>query len=247
MKAGYLLNVLPSITIVGAVTLDEAAIWLARKKKARNNTLLTRPLITKYTMLLLASIVLFDLLWFFAPFEGKGLSLFTDVSTRETFIGSLEVRYAKEQGKTPYFLNKCFAYTSVQGIDAVDSINRYILSRLKEEKTNGHLVVIDTWWQRMAYYYDHDAVTYNIKSLEGDTLLYKSKQYEYINKVIDTLEYIPQASNVLLFLRSDHPDFPLISSRIHLKRISEIPHLDIYRVEDPTFSLQWKNLRFIKK
>jgi hypothetical protein len=247
MKAGYLLNILPSFTLIGSITLDEVAMWLSKRKKAAYKDILTRPLIIRYTTILLSIIIVFDLVWFFVPFEGKGIGLFTDVSTRETFIGSIEVRYTKEQGKMHYFLNKCFAYSSVQGIKAIDSINKYVLSILKEEKGKGPVVVIDSWWQRMAYYYDHDAVTYNIKSLEADTILYKSKQYEYTNTVIDTLEYIPVSSKVLLFLRNDHPDYPLIASQVKLTRLSEIPHLDIYRIEDSSFSLRWKNLLFVKK
>ncbi len=250
MKAGYLLNVLPFISLGGAVLLDMCVIWLARsqKIKAQSPLLLTRPIITKYTAILLSVVSVFNILWFILPIKGKEFAIFADLFNRHTFQPTLGSHYSQEQNKASFFLNKCFAYTSSAGVAAADSINTAVINMLKREIPEpANAVIIDTWWQRQAYYYDPLPVTYSIQSKLEDTIQIKAKQSNFVSSAVDSVVLIPSTiKDVLIFIRKQHPDLAMISKQVHLQKVEMPEFLDVYRISDEHFLLQWKNLRFVK-
>ena len=251
MKAGYLLNILPLISLAGAVLLDQSAIWLARIKKtsANSHLLLTRPIITKYAIILLSSMTVFTILWFTLPVKGKEFEISADLFNRHTFEPTLESHYTAEQDKAAFFLNKCFAYTSSAGVSAIDSINSAVIHMLKKEIPEpDKAVIIDTWWQRQAFYYNPLAVTYSIQSKLEDTIEIKKMQTRYKESPVDSVVSIPaQIKDILIFIRTEHPDLRMISRQVHLQKVPMRKFLDVYRITDEHFSLQWKNLRFVKE
>jgi hypothetical protein len=52
---------------------------------------------------------------------------------------------------------------------------------------------------------------------------------------------------VLLLLRHDHPAFEQFSRQLTLERLDMPDHLDIWRVKNRGFSLQWLDKRFIQQ
>jgi hypothetical protein len=247
MKAGYLLNILPSVCLIGAVVLDQTAIWLARWKKSKpeNAMHFTGKLIVKNTVVLVGCISLLNCIWFFAPLPGKDEAISNDLYSRESILGSTDVKYAVGKSGFDYLLNKCFAYTSLQGIQTSDRINTLAIKTIEQEKKNGRVVILDGWWVRFSYYYMPDVLSYNIRSLGGDSLtgIYKQSDFN-LTRDVSTTERLPKDATVLIFIRADHPDFSELSRQVHLVPLLEESSLGIYKIADSAFILTWKNYRF---
>lgn len=247
MKAGYLLNILPPVCLVAAVVLDQTATWIVRRKKSKpeNTMLFTGKLIVKNSILLVGCISLLNCIWFFAPLPGKDESISNDLYTRESILGSADVKYAVGKSGFDYLLNKCFAYTSLQGIETSDRINMLAIKVIEQEKKNGPVVILDSWWVRFSYYYMPDVLSYNIRSLGGDALagIYKQSGYNLTRDVSKT-ERLPKGAITLIFIRADHPDFAELSRQVRLIPLVQEPSLGIYKIADPTFTLIWKNYVF---
>lgn len=248
MKAGYLLNVLPSVILCGACLLDMLAIWFAERKKSliENRLLLTRKLITRNITILLCGVMVFNTIWFFVPLPGKRFEIFAEKFTLQSF--KFELRSNQDITLADDIINRLFAYTSRQGFDAMDSIHHSVASMLQHEGTDPEAtVILDTWYQRFNYYYNPKAIVYNIQSGEADTVWYKSRQHEYTNEVVGSvIEIPPETKNVLFFIRHDHPDMKSIEGQVTLERIPMPEYLDVYRITDDHFILRWKNIRIVK-
>ncbi|HEY6171590.1 MAG TPA: DUF2723 domain-containing protein [Candidatus Kapabacteria bacterium] len=247
MKAGYLLNILPSVCLIAAVIVDQTAIWFAREKKSKSQykILFTGKLIVKNSIVLVGCISLLNCIWFFAPLPGKDEAISSDLYSRESIVGSSDVKYAVGKSGFDYLLNKCFAYTSLQGIETADRINTLAIQTIEKEKKNGSVVILDSWWVRFSYYYMPDVLSYNIRSLGGDTLtgIYKQSKY-FLTRNVSRNELLPRDRSVLIFIRPDHPDFPELSRQVQLVPLLQKSSLGIYKVADSAFTLTWKNYRF---
>jgi len=247
MKAGYLLNILPSACLIAAVVLDQTAIWFAREKKSKqeNKMLFTGKLIVKNSMVLVGGVSLLNCIWLFAPLPGKDEAISNDLYSRESIVGSSDVKYAVGKSGFDYLLNKCFAYTSMQGVQTSDRINTLAIQTIEKEKKNGSVVILDTWWVRFSYYYMPNVLSYNIRSLGGDTLtgIYKQSGYN-LTRDVSKAERLPKDVTTLIFIRADHPDFFALSRQVHLVPLLQESSLGIYKMADSTFTLTWKNYSF---
>jgi hypothetical protein len=253
MKAGYLLNVLPSLTLCEAVLLDQCAIWLARKRKQRagNAEMLTRRLITRNSIIMTSAIVLLNLVWFFAPLPGKSPAAFNDEISRESFGEGVSVLYPSAQDKRSAVLNKLFAYSSIQSVKAMDAVNNALVAsfsgRNLDPKTD---VVLTTWWSRMAYYYLR-LPTFEIHTRLGERLGVAETNPPgtgpWIRKPLsDSMIYLTRTGRVLLLMRADHPSMAELVQQVHLKQLPMPQYLDLYEITDSTFSFIWDGVRFVK-
>lgn len=251
MKAGYLLNILPSLTLVTAVVLDQFVIWRVERIKHRpvNAMQLTRPLITRRVISSLAVVVLVDVLWFSLPLPGKEHIRFFESATRDSFSGEATGRFIHLSNDPIYsLLNRAFAYTSVQSIDAQDDISKYTLRALKRADALGNnSVIFDTWWMRWSYYYNPNAYVYDIRDYDDDSLAV-GLSYHLVRSIpTDSVLHVPRSSRTMLFMRADHPDFPLLARQLQLQKIQDMPaYLDLFEVMDSSFTLRWKNKTFIR-
>jgi hypothetical protein len=247
MKAGYLLNILPSITIATAVLLDQMTIWRAEKIKraSHNKLLLTRPVITFGAIGNVLMVVVFDLIIFLTPFPWTCSDYFNDAFTRDSFNAGITL--PKDSGNRGVILNKFSSFTNLSGIKKIDLLHREVLDSLKKENPES-LVLLDTWWHRWGYYYLPEATIYDVRDFELNDSLWIGRSQNYTRKVVEERTiHIPSDKKVLLLLREDHPSFANIASQVHLQRIDLPQYLDIYRVTDNHFSFKWKNVLFIKE
>lgn len=247
MKAGYLLNILPSVCLVTAVALDQTAIWMAREKKSKpeNRMFFTGKLIVKNAIVLVVCVSLLNFIWFFALLPGKDQAISNDLYSRESILGSSDVKYAVGKSGFDYLLNKCFAYTSLQGIETSDRLNTLAIQTIEKEKKNGSVVILDSWWVRFSYYYMPEVLSYNIRSLGGDSLtgIYKQSKYN-LTRDVSKSEQLPKHATTLVFIRSDHPDLAQLKAQVTLVPLSSDASLGIYKITDSAFTLQWKNYTF---
>jgi hypothetical protein len=247
MKAGYLLNVLPTLCLVAAVLLDQTAIWLAKatKLKEGNRMLFTSKLITKNSIALVGGVSLLNIVWFLLPLPGKDTAISDDLYTRESIVGSSEAKYAVSASGLEYILNKAFAYSTSYGVSSADKINSLAIDIINNERKYGNVVVLDSWWVRFSYYYMSDILSYNIRSLGGDTLtgIYKQSGFVLSRDVAKT-EVLPKNSRALILIRRDHPDLTMLKQQVSLTTLSDDSSLGIYRVNDSVFTLRWKDRTF---
>lgn len=247
MKAGYLLNILPSVCLVAAVVLDQMAIWMAREKKSKlqNKMLFTGKIIVKNSIVLVGCASLFNCIWFFAQLPGKDEATSNDLYSRESILGSSHVKYVVGNSGFDYLFNKCFAYTSLHGIETSDRVNILAIKAVEKEKKNSSVIILDSWWVRFSYYYMPDVLSYNIRSLGGDTLagVYKQSGYN-LTRDVSRRELLPKNASILIFIRNDHPDLPLLKEQVRLFQLTDNPPLGIYKIVDSTFTLKWKNYTF---
>jgi hypothetical protein len=243
MKAGYLLNILPSIALISAVLLDQAAIWRAEKIKhaSENKLLLTRPIITFGATRSVLLLVLFDLILFFTPFPWTCTDFFNNNFTRDSFNAGISLPRG-------LLLNRLAAFTNVYGVRNIDALHEDVYEALSHEAASSDLVLLDTWWHRWGYYYLPQSTIYDIRDFSSSDSLWIGKSQHFDRKVIEErIIKIPAGKRVLLLLREDHPAFAQISRQVHLERIALPEYLDIYRITDDTFSFRWKDVRFIKE
>lgn len=243
MKAGYLLNILPSIVLLSAVLLDQMAIWNAErvKKASSNKLLLTRPIITKSAIRNAAIIIVFDLIIFFIPFRWLCDEYFNDAFTADSLN-----RQVQNSG---LFLNRLFSFSSVHVVASTDRLHTEVAAALKKEAANPNdLVILDTWWHRWGYYYQPQSMIYDIRDFPWSDSLWVGVSQNYIRQgIADSVIHISQGKEVLLLLREDHPSYASITKQVHVERIDLPKYLDMYRVTDEHFSLRWKNVRFVKE
>lgn len=247
MKAGYILNILPSLCLVSSVLLDQLAIWYAETKRmhSQDSILFTSILITKRTIVFVCCITLVNGIWFVIPLPGKDTTITNDLYTKESILGSAETKYALSRNGVEYLLNKAFAYSSLFGIRSIDEVNSLAIDIINKEKKYASVVILDSWWVRFSYYYMPDVLTYNIRSIGGDTLSGIYKQYEFVlTRNVSKTEVLPKNSRVLILIRDDHPDFQLLLKQVSLVSLSRNSTLGLYRIEDTTFTLHWKDYTF---
>ncbi|HEY3874646.1 MAG TPA: hypothetical protein VGM92_04165, partial [Candidatus Kapabacteria bacterium] len=249
MKAGYLLNVLPSAILVRAVLLDQTAIWLAEwQKKRHSKTVLTRPIITRNVMSLTGILMALNVLWFFVPWPGTGQSIYDNEDTRNSFIHGAVHRYEHSQSQWLTLANRAFEYTNVSGIRAVDSLNDMAYNALLANAGNDSCaVILASWWYRWAYDLLPNATVYDleINPIHPDSLWVGRSGHLHRVNVYDSVIRLHSSGPVLLLLRHDRPDFDTVARQVHLERIPMPEYLDIYKIEDSSFVLRWKNRSFI--
>jgi hypothetical protein len=245
MKAGYLLNILPSIALIGAVLLDQMTICRAEKIKraSENKLLLTRPLITSGVIRNIAIIVLLDLCIFLTPFPWTCREYFDNSFTRDSFNEGITLSRG-------LFLNRLASFTNIFGVSHIDHLHDDVLAALKNQSDDpGDLVLLDTWWHRWGYYYLPQSTIYDIRDFPNSDSLWIGRSQNYNRKVVEErIIRIPRGKEVLLLLREDHPECAEILKQIHHHARLNLPHyLDVYIILDETFSFRWKDVLFIKE
>jgi hypothetical protein len=239
MKAGYLLNVLPSMVLVGAVMIDELAIGYAKKKKAEpdNRFALTRKIITRRVIIFTAAISLINIAWFTLPLPGKQYALFADGFTAVSFGNDLSDRI-KQGSSTDRLLNRAFAYTSAQGVGMVDSLNSRMLSVISPDDTTR--TIIDTWWSRWNYIYSPQDPVYDVITFADRLQMGASRQYDR-TPVMDREIYLPPTKETLLLIRPDHPDLRQLRTQATISTLDST--IGIYRISSET-PVKWKDRTF---
>jgi hypothetical protein len=240
MKAGYLLNVLPSIVLLGALMVDELAIAYAKKQKQleENRFALTRRMITKRAVAITAGVSIVNILWFTLPLPGKGYWQFVDGFTAVSFGNDLSDR-VKEGNSFERLLNRAFAYTSAQGISNVDRINEALISAISSQ--NGAVTILDTWWSRWNYIYSPQHPVYDIITFGDRLQMGYSRQHDRVPLNASMIE-LPHTEQTLLIIRPDHPDLKLLASQAELTPIDSV--IGIYRVTPNTREIKWKDKTF---
>lgn len=251
MKAGYLLNILPVVFLAGAVLLDHIAILHARNVRIRraHEIVFTRRLITQGTVIMMLVLVNIEILWFTLPMPGQAFALYANLFSHQTFRESIESRYAGQEDKTAFFFNKAFAYSSSAGVRNIDSIHHAVQSVIRRESSDlSKTVIFDSWWQRFSYFYFPEAVCFDIRSYEADTLFSSLRMKEYTFRQLAPVEELPaDAEDVFVIIRQEHEDVAMLGNQVRLTKVDAPPHIDIYRIEDSVFTLQWKNRTFVKR
>ncbi len=251
MKAGYLLNILPSIALISAVLLDQMTIWNAERMKKRpgNSLLLTRPLITTAAIRYCIIILAFDIFIFFFPFPWLCEKNFNNAFTLDSFNAQASILDPTLGGGKGLALNRLFSFSSIHGIVSTDKLHTEVLEALKKESADpADLIILDTWWHRWGYYYSQRSMIYDIRDFPLSDSLWVGVSQNYIREgIADSVLEIPHEKKVIILLREDHPSFKSVAKQLHLKRIGLPKYLDMYRITDEHFSLQWKNVRFVKE
>ena len=253
MKAGYLLNVLPSAILACAVLLDQVAIWIAETVKRRFTMRLTRPIITKYALLMTGGLVILNILWVFVPWPGTQQSMFDNEDTRNSFIHGAVNRYEHSMSPALTLANRTFEYTNVSGIRAVDSLNNVVLRTLQDNYGNDSgEVILASWWYRWAYILFPHATVYDLElnPHHPDSLWVGRSQElnrDFLDHPADSVIHFRSSHPVLLLLRHDRPDFDTVAYQVHLERLPLPEYLDIYRVLDTSFTLKWHDRTFVKE
>lgn len=258
MKAGYYLNVIPSAMLLIAVLTDRLAIWLAEREKINspNKLKLTRPIITRYVVILSAALIAINAAWFFIRSPGTSQTLYDNEDTRNSFIHGAVNRYESSGERMLTLANRAFEYTNISGVRAVDSLNDATYRALVAAGANSPgQVIIASWWYRWCYFLLPQSVTYDIElDQKNPGNLWVGRSYERVRESIyDTsanarsaVIRIQSKRPVLLLLRHDRPDFQTVSSQVHLERLQMPEYLDIYRILDSAFVLKWGDRTFVK-
>lgn len=240
MKAGYLLNVLPSIVLMGAVLVDELAILHAKSIKSvkENWAKLTRPIIVKRAILLTGLVSAFNILWFTLPLPGKEYRLFVDGTTAASFGNDLSARIQTGTG-IDQLLNRAFAYSSSQGVSMVDSINnrvRNVIGSIPAGK-----IVIDTWWSRWGYIYLPEIPIYDVITYPEKIEVGLSQQNDRI-PVWDRVIRERRNGEIVLLIRPDHPELMALGKQATMTVLDST--LGIYSVKPNDGTLIWKDKTF---
>jgi hypothetical protein len=247
MKGGYLLNVLPSCALAGAVLIDQLAIWRAYdvKTKPGNALLLTRPIITKASIAITSVVVLFEVLWFSIGFPMTGDKEYFNAFSTVSF-GGAQNEINRATGGIGYVLNRILFFTSYYSVSESDKLNTSVYDALKSElAAHPNLVLLDTWWNRWAYYYLPTATTYDLLNNDKQGYLSVGKSNNVVREVVlNPVVDIPANSEVLLLIRHDHPDFKHIADQLQLERLPLPEYLDIWKVKSKGFAFTWLDKTF---
>lgn len=250
MKAGYLLNVVPSAILAIAVLLDQSAIWLAErvKRKSENHMRLTRPIITRNVVILASGVAIANCFWFLLPWPGTEQAIYNNENTRNSFVHGAVNRFEHSGSKWLTLANRAFEYTSASGIRAVDSLNDATYHTLVAAgAADSRSVIIASWWSRWCYALLPLATTIDIETAGHPGLLAVGISRNMQRESISTHTLRLHAPNVFLLTRHDRPDFAEVSRQVHLTRLPLPECLDAYRVEDSSFRLHWGDQVFIRQ
>ncbi len=260
MKAGYLLNVMPSAILVRAVLLDQTAIWLAErlKRRSREKLQLARPIITRNVVWFTSAIVALNVFWFFVPWPGTAQRVYDNEDTRNSFVHGALHRYVDSESPILTLANRAFEYTNVSGIRAVDRLNDTVLRALEANHGNDSgEVMLASWWYRWSYLLLPNATIYDLElnpdhpgSLDApNDSLWVGRSHSiyrvFLDQPGDSVIRFRSSHPVLLLLRHDRPDFDTVASQIHLERLPLPEYLDLYKILDSTFTLRWHHRTFI--
>ncbi len=251
MKAGYLLNVVPSAILIVAVLTDQAAIWLAErtKRKPENKLRLTRPIITRNVIVLTSFTAIANCLWFFIPWPGTSQARYNNENTRNSFVHGALNRLSSSRERYATLANRAFEYTNLSGIQAVDNINNETLRVLiANGADDSNQVIIASWWSRWCYLLTPRATTYDIEvdfNHPGALAVGRAREFHRDN-LYDSLIPIHTSRPVLLLMRHDRSDFAEVSRQVHLERLPMPEYLDVFKILDSAFVLRWRDRVFVK-
>ncbi len=253
MKAGYLLNVMPSAVLACAVLLDQAAIWSAQWKKERSSdkNILSRPIISWNAAWLTGCMVALNIFWFFVPWPGTQQKFYDNEDTRNSFVHGAINRYEQSQSRMLTLANRAFEYTNVSGIRGVDSLNGMTLRALQANGGNDSgEVILASWWYRWSYLLFPHAVTYDLELdpyHPGALWVGRANEMhrDFLDHPEDTIIQFHSTRPVLLLLRHDRPDFEDVARQVHLERLPMLQYLDIYKILDSSFVLKWHGRTFL--
>jgi hypothetical protein len=253
MKAGYLLNVMPSVTLACAVMLDQGAIWFAEETKLRlrDKNILTRPLITRYVIRLTGGLVLMNILWFFIVWPGTQQKFYNNEDTRNSFVHGAVNRYEHSDSRMLTLANRAFEYTNISGIRAVDSLNEMVHQALQSNGAgDSGAVLLASWWYRWSYLLFPHAVTYDLELdpyHPGALWVGRANELhrDFLDHSGDSVIRFHSSHHVLLLLRHDRPDFNEAARQVHLERLPLPEFLDIYKILDSSFVLKWHDRTFV--
>lgn len=253
MKAGYLLNVMPSMTLACAVLLDQGAIWFAEETKLRlrDKNILTRPLITRYVIRLTGGLVLMNILWFFIAWPGTQQKFYNNEDTRNSFVHGAVNRYEHSDSRMLTLANRAFEYTNISGIRAVDSLNEIVHQALQSNGAgDSGGVILASWWYRWSYLLFPHAVTYDLELdpyHPGALWVGSANELHrnFLKHSSDSVIRFHSTHPVLLLLRHDRPDFNVVARQVHLERLPLPEFLDIYKILDSSFVLKWHDRTFV--
>ncbi len=250
MKAGYLLNVIPSIVLCGAVLIDQLSLWRAEaiKTKPANAKRFTRPLITRNAIIWSALVLVFNICWFTIRFPVTSDQEFFNAFTRDSF-GELRSAITKTNGGIDYIFNRILSFTSIHSANESDLLHTIVNDTLRAEvQENKHVVILASWWHRWGYFYLPETTIYDIRDLPQSDELMLGVAEHYIRKNISEAEIIiPNNTEVILALREDHPAFQQLSQQVHLQRLMMPKYLDLWKITDSQFTLHWKDKVFVKR
>lgn len=250
MKAGYLLNVIPSIVLCGAVLIDQLSIWRAEtiKTKPGNAKRFTRPLIVRNAIIWTGLVIAFNICWFTIRFPVTSDQEFFNAFTRDSF-GELRSAITKTNGGIDYIFNRILSFTSYHSAVESDLLHNIVFDTLRTEvQNNKKVVILGSWWHRWGYFYLPEATIYDIRDLPNSDELMLGVAQHYVRKnIYETEIIIPKNAEVILTLRDDHPAFQMISQQVHLQRFAMPKYLDLWKISDTAFTLRWKDKVFIKR
>ena len=240
MKAGYLLNVIPSFILLSAVFIDELAIAAAKRRKqvVENRFELTRKFITRHAIALTGVVVVVNILWFTLPLPGKQFALFVDGVTAASFGNDLSDR-VKSGSSFDRLLNRAFAYTSSQGVSNVDVINKRIRQVISSRRPGK--VVIDTWWSRWSYIYFPEVLIYDVITAGEKLEVGWSIQHDRIPELSKLIK-VDEGGEVILLMRPDHPDLEVLSAQATLTPLDA--ELGIYLIRPQGNEIRWRDRTF---
>ena len=248
MKAGYLLNVIPSAILITAVLIDQAAIWLAEieKRRSENKLRFTRPIITRNVTILTGAVAGLNCLWFLVQWPGTDQTRFDNEDTRNSFIRGAVNRFDNSHNEWLTLANRAFAYTNASGIRAVDSLNDMTLRVLEANGANdSNTTLLATWWSRWIYWLLPHATSYDVEPGRANTIAIGRSQELHRENIYDSVIRIHSSGPMLLLIRHDRPDFAEVNKQLHLDRLPLPEYLDIYRVLDSSFTLRWQDRTFL--
>ena len=252
MKAGYLLNVVPSGILIVAVFADQTAIWLAEriKRAPANHHRVTRPIITRNVGLITGSAVLVNCLWFLVPWPGTSQDRYDNENTRNSFVHGAINRFDNSRDRLLTLSNRALEYSNRSGIRAIDRLNDTTLAALKAHGgADAGQVILATWWSRWAYLELPHPTTYDIEvdySRPGALAVGKASEFHRDN-LYDSTIVLHTSRPILLLMRHDRPEFASIAKTVHLERLPMPEYLDIYKIVDTAFTLKWGDRTFIKR
>ncbi|MBS1904099.1 MAG: glycosyltransferase family 39 protein [Bacteroidetes bacterium] len=249
MKGGYLLTLMPSIVLAGAVLIDQLSIWHAYDIKTApgNALLLTRPIITRRVLILTFLVAAVSIAWFVTPFPGNDQASFDRAFAHDAF-GARRSSLPKQPGALRYALDRVLAFTSLQSAREGDVLHSTMLRTLRDEARKGEITILDTWWHRWEYYYLPGSFSYDIRDYGGRDTIAVGRSIGYLRTMdLPQVMILPSTSSVLLVIPREHPAFADLAAQVHLERLPISDGLDIWRITDSSFHLNWKNRVFVKR
>lgn len=247
MKAGYLLTIVPVCVLAAAVLVDMAAIWLAERVKlgSNNKLLLSRPIITRYAIVLSAALALMNILWFTLPIPVVDPPHTYNEVTRESFARGVRDRLRTSSARFTTISNRIFSSSNYWSLAAVDRLNTVTDSMLQAFGADTpSSVVLASWWDRQAYRALSHAYVYDIQPMQDTVAIGVS--HELWRQDLDSKSIpVPPHARIFILMRQDNPDFAQLTEQLQLQRLPLPEYLDAFEVLRAPDTLKLRNATFI--